>query len=69
MSRNCPTVRTVADNEQGYVVRNASDFDPEVHTLYEEPAAEAPLDAPIPMTPEATPAPAPAPVVTKFKKA
>lgn len=62
MSRSCPTVRTVADNEQGYVVRNESDFDPEVHTLYEEPAVETALVAPV--------APVePAPVVTKFTKA
>ncbi len=53
MSRSCPTVRTVADNEQGYVVRNESDFDPEVHTLYEEPAAETPLDPVEPVAPVA----------------
>ena len=36
MSDTCQTVRIVADNEQGFSVINESDFDPAVHTLYEE---------------------------------
>ena len=32
-----PTVKVVADNEQGYMVINEADFDDKAHTLYEEP--------------------------------
>ena len=38
MSDTCQTVRVVADNDQGFAVINESDFDPAVHTLYEEKA-------------------------------
>lgn len=56
MSRACPTVRVASDNEQGYVVMNESDFNPDVHTLFEE-------------APVAAPEPPVKPVVTKFSKA
>ena len=35
MSHCCPTTRVVSNNEQGFVVINASDYNPAVHTLYE----------------------------------
>lgn len=59
MSHCCPTTRVVSNNEQGFVVINASDYNPAVHTLYEEP----------PVAPVAPVAPVePTPVVTKFTK-
>ena len=59
MSHSCPTTRVVSNNEQGFVVINASDYSPAVHTLYEEP----------PVAPVAPVAPVePTPVVTKFTK-
>ena len=64
MSDRCPTTKVVSDNEQGFFLINTSDFNPEVHTLYEEPASEAPQpDAAKPADTGTTP------VVTKFKKA
>ncbi len=60
MSHSCPTTRVVSNNEQGFVVINASDYNPETHVLYTEPA-------PAPTEPAAEAAPAP--VVTKFTKA
>ncbi len=33
------TVRVKADNEQGYIVIDAEDFDKSVHSKYVEPAA------------------------------
>lgn len=59
MSHCCPTTRVVSNNEQGFVVINASDYNPAVHMLYEEP----------PVAPVAPVAPVePTPVVTKFTK-
>jgi hypothetical protein len=80
MSRACPTVRVVSDNEQGYVVMNASDFNPDTHTLFEEAPASQELFRPDDsdpgtqvdgqgLAPVATPEPTAKPVVTKFSKA
>lgn len=60
MRDSCPTTKVVSDNEQGFVLINTSDFNPDVHTEYVAPAE--------PETPAPTPAPE-APVVTKFAKA
>lgn len=38
-SETCETVKVVAENEQGYIVINASDVTPE-HVLFVEPARE-----------------------------
>lgn len=35
MSDTCPTVKVKADNEQGFVVINESDFDPAVQKRFE----------------------------------
>lgn len=32
----CPVVKVVADNEQGYMLINESDFDKAIHVLYVE---------------------------------
>lgn len=37
----CDTVRVKADNEQGFAVINAEDFDKERHERYVDEAAEA----------------------------
>lgn len=34
---SCPTTRIKADNEQGFIIINESDFDPKKHALFEEP--------------------------------
>lgn len=33
---SCPTVNVLADNEQGFMIINESDFDPEVHKVFGE---------------------------------
>ena len=34
MENTCPTVQIAADNEQGFVVINESDFDPDTQTIF-----------------------------------
>jgi hypothetical protein len=34
MENTCPTVKIAADNEQGFVVINESDFDPKTQAIY-----------------------------------
>ena len=34
MTDTCPTVRIVADNEQGFIIINETDFNPDVHALF-----------------------------------
>ena len=47
MSQTCKTVTVKADNEQGCMVINESDFDAEVHHLFgDEPTKKAPTSAP-----------------------
>lgn len=46
MSDTCPTVKIVAENEQGYVVINEDDFDEETQVLFEEPTVEGQPAAP-----------------------
>lgn len=38
----CPTVRIAEKNEQGFIIINESDYDPEKHTLFVESEAEKP---------------------------
>lgn len=65
MSR-CETTPVVSDNEQGFYLINAEDFDPEKHTRYEAPK---PIDlgASPPAAPDA-PAAAAVPPVPAWKK-
>ena len=41
MTNTCPTVRVTADNEQGFMLINESDFDPNEHEHF-DPEASAP---------------------------
>ncbi len=40
MSETCPTVKVKADNDDGFIVINESDFDPKVHKRFEEPTED-----------------------------
>ncbi len=42
-----PTVKIKSDaRSEGFIIINESDFDPEVHTLYEEAASGEPAESP-----------------------
>lgn len=62
MSERCATVQIRADNEQGFVVINLCDLDPEKHQVY-EPAPKppkvpkAPKPPKVPKVPKAPDAP------------
>jgi hypothetical protein len=45
MSDTCQTVRIAADNEQGFIVINETDFDSAVHTPYTDDAKQKPKRA------------------------
>lgn len=42
MEQTCPTVKVVAENEQGFVIINESDFDAQKHELHGQEQAKAP---------------------------
>ena len=46
MTNTCPTVKIKADNEQGFIVINAADFDEAVHQTFDEDAKEEAAKAP-----------------------
>jgi len=37
MNETCPTVRVKADNESGFALINESDFDAQMHELFDTP--------------------------------
>lgn len=51
---SCPTVRVKADNPQGYIVINATDFDATAHERHVAPPPPPPA-APLPPPPPAGP--------------
>lgn len=44
MSGTCPTVKIEAENEQGFVIVNESDFDESQHVLFGTPKETAPAE-------------------------
>jgi len=47
MQQTCTTVRVKADNEQGFIIINESDFDAEQHENFDAPEGDDKAAAPV----------------------